>query len=309
MVTFSQPILLLGFNRPNETMKILNRIGLVKPTKLYFACDGPRLNNEEDNELCAEVRSIVNKVDWDCEINTLFRQDNLGCKKAISQAIDWFFKHEEKGIIIEDDCLVDISFFHYCDELLELYSNDDRIMCISGCNFVSNLIKIDSSYYFSNYPLIWGWATWKRAWKHYNVNLDYQSDNSLKVFLKNLKYLDFIDRLYWFQLFSKVKSNNIDTWDYQWVYAIWKNKGLTCIPNKNLVSNIGFSKESFNTKDVNSNLSNMDISGIELPLIKPDQFLANCSADNIHSNKILIRKYKTKYLFYLRLIIFSIFNK
>ena len=116
------------------------------------------------------VRSIIHDVDWDCDVKNLFHDKNLGCKNAVSDAISWFFSFVDKGIILEDDCLPDLSFFEYCKELLYRYELDDRIGIISGNNFI-NTSKMEFSYYFTNFPHIWGWATWKRTWDMYDLGI------------------------------------------------------------------------------------------------------------------------------------------
>ena len=156
-------VLFIIFNRPETTQRVFDAIRLAKPTRLYIAADGPRENKTGEKELCEQARKIAQNVDWDCEVKTLFQKENLGCGKAVSHAISWFFENEDMGIILEDDCLPHQSFFKYCEELLEKYKNNDRIGIISGNNFQKKR-KIGSfSYYFSDIVNIWGWATWARS--------------------------------------------------------------------------------------------------------------------------------------------------
>ena len=165
------PILFLVFNRPDVTQRVFDAIRQARPPKLYIAADGPRKNKVGEVERCALVQEIVSQVDWPCEVSKLIRQENLGCKIAISSAIDWFFSKEPEGIILEDDCLPHPDFFPYCDELLERYRNNERVGMISGDNFQNGIKRGDGDYYFSQFCHIWGWASWARAWKKYDANL------------------------------------------------------------------------------------------------------------------------------------------
>ena len=153
------PVLFLVFNRPDTTAQVFEAIRQAKPPRLYVASDGAREDKEGELEKVKQVREIVSQVDWNCEVKTLFRDKNLGCKIAVSSAIDWFFEQEEMGIILEDDCLPHPTFFRFCQELLERYRDDERIGMISGNNFQFGRKCTDYSYYFSMYSHIWGWAS------------------------------------------------------------------------------------------------------------------------------------------------------
>ena len=168
------PILFLLFNRPDETSVVFDVLKIIKPKFLYVACDGPRKNIEGDAENVDKTRKIIDQITWDCELKTLFRDSNLGCKIAVSEAINWFFENVEEGIILEDDCVPDITFFDYCSELLQFYRDDKRVMHISGLNFLSGPLDLQpsaESYHLSKYPAVWGWATWRRAWDLYDVDI------------------------------------------------------------------------------------------------------------------------------------------
>lgn len=245
---FNIPILFLIFNRPDETARVFEVIKQAQPKYLYVAADGARKDKDDETELCEQTRKIIEKVDWDCEVKTLFRKENLGCKKAVSSAITWFFENVEEGIILEDDCLPSMSFFPYCAELLEKYRHDTRIMHISGENPLNEEL-CSKSYYFSVIPHIWGWASWRRAWKLYNA--EFQGfDTFLKFNIIQNVFEEKEVQKYWNKTFSRVKNGNINTWDYQWTYALFVNNGLSINPTKNLVSNIGFgSTEATHTNE------------------------------------------------------------
>lgn len=232
------PILFLIFNRPDTTQLVFDEIKKQKPKYLYVAADGARTDKIDEERLCSETRAIIDQVDWDCEVKTLFRDKNLGCKVAVSSAINWFFDNVEEGIILEDDCLPAESFFRYCESMLEKYRNDNRIMHISGENPLEQGL-CSKSYYFSQIPHIWGWATWKRAWNKYNVNFE-AFDTFLKFNLIQNVFEQKEAQKYWNKVFNRVYNGEINTWDYQWTYALFVNNGLSINPNKNLISNIGF---------------------------------------------------------------------
>ncbi|HBZ35112.1 MAG TPA: hemolytic protein HlpA-like protein [Rikenellaceae bacterium] len=271
-------VLFLVFNRLDTTKQVFKAIRQAKPSQLYIAADGPRADHPGEDEKVQAVRDyVVSSIDWDCEVKTLFRDENLGCKRAISSAIDWFFSHVEEGIILEDDCIPDQSFFLFCQDLLEHYRDDERIMMISGDNFQFKREPTETSYYFSRYPHIWGWASWKRAWDLYDSEMtawpEIRENGYLKGILPDKRAVK-----YWKSVFDSVYNGSIDTWDYQWVFSCWINCGLSIIPNQNLISNIGFGQSSTHTKE-DSKFSNLPIGKMKFPLKHPKFVIWNVSAD------------------------------
>jgi len=262
------PILFLVFNRPSSTKKVFEEIKKAKPKRLYIAADGHRESFVGEFEKTLEVRKIVSQIDWKCEFKTLFRDENLGCKKAVSEAIDWFFDQEESGIILEDDCLPSQSFFWFCQDMLEKYKFDNRVGQISGTNILESF-DTESSYFFSNFGGIWGWATWKRAWNFYDVNMrDWSKISNEKYNLRKIigSYIDYKIRYRNFQL---TYEGHIDTWDYQWIFARLMNRMLIIIPRVNLVTNIGFSKDATHTNSENSRTSELKRFDIDRNYIHP----------------------------------------
>ena len=275
---FQTPILFLIFNRPDTTKLVFESIKRIKPAKLYIAADGARKHKVGEDLLCKETRIIIDLIDWECEIKTLFRNENLGCKIAVSSAIDWFFENEEQGIILEDDCLPNESFYIYCETLLNYYASNERIMHISGNNFQDGNVRGNGSYYFSNYNHIWGWATWKRAWKAYNVDLSFLTETETETLIEK-QFDTKKERLFWNNIFKKVINKTIGTWDYQWTYAVWKNNGLSILPNKNMIANIGFNNNGTHTSGVDIlGLSNMKTFSIS-KIIHPTEIEINKKAD------------------------------
>ncbi|AOC93297.1 hypothetical protein BB050_00141 [Flavobacterium anhuiense] len=263
------PVLFLIFNRPDVTELVFEQIKKQQPQKLYIAADGPRNDRFNEKELCNETRSIINKIDWDCEVKTLFRDENLGCKYAVSSAINWFFDNEEEGIILEDDCLPSDDFFVFCDTMLEKYRFDTRIRHIGGSNLQMGQKHGKDSYYFSNLTHVWGWASWRRAWNDYDVELsrykDIDAENSFKLIFSDPIVVDS-----WKSIFDKMLRSEIDTWDYQWTITNFFNNSLSIIPNVNLISNIGFgvnATHTINADDCFSNLKTEKLDDITHPII------------------------------------------
>lgn len=261
-------VLFIVFNRPDTTGRVFEQIRAAQPSRLYIAADGPRVQKAGENILCEQTRAVAAKVDWPCEVKTLFREDNLGCKNAVSSAIDWFFDNEEEGIILEDDCLPNPDFFRFCDAMLDKYRDNSRIRHIGGANLQHGKKWGDASYYYSNMTHVWGWAGWRRVWKDYDKNLSFYHPDDARTKLQAI----FNDRFAvdtWIEIFTKVKAGEIDTWDYQLGYLNFYNNGLSVIPNVNLISNIGFGANSTHTSDVdnpNANIPLQELGEITHPL-------------------------------------------
>jgi hypothetical protein len=270
------PVLLLLFNRPEHTKLIFKEVRKAQPEKLYIAIDGPRKNNQDDLLKTAEVKNfILNNIDWNCKVETLFRESNLGCKIAVSEAITWFFNHESKGIILEDDCLPLNSFFSFCDELLSKYEFDERIRHISGVNFLNPNIQIENSYYFSKFTHVWGWASWKRVWNDYSKDILQEYDlDSFEQFY-NIYQDKKISEAIITEL-KRVQSENLNTWDYQYLFLNFINNGLTIIPKHSLVKNIGF---DFNSTHTQTNPYKIrDLENINI-ILHPSTYIPNLNYD------------------------------
>jgi len=228
-------------------MQTFQVIRQVRPRYLYIASDGARKERKGEGEKVTAVREYISThIDWDCEVKTLFREKNLGCGKAVAEAITWFFNQTEQGIILEDDCLPSLSFFPYCEELLEYYKNDTRVFSIAGYNKQGTWNPDRYDYFFSNISAIWGWASYKRAWNYYDIDM-----SDIEQFMHYNKYEDLFGRkignLRQNTIYKSIKIDRIDTWDYQWNYTANKNNALTVIPSKNLIRNIGFGEDATHT--------------------------------------------------------------
>jgi len=292
--TLSKPVLFIVYNRLDNTKLVFNSIKNAQPPRLYIASDGPKLTKLNDNVKVENVRNyLLSNIDWDCKVITLFRNNNLGCGLAVSGAINWFFEHEEDGIILEDDCLPNSSFYKFCEILLDKYKYTETIKHICGNNFqLKNSNKY--SYYFSIYTHVWGWATWKRAWKSYDFKMhEYLNFRNTPTFISKVP-ITMLDSVYY---------GSVDTWDVQWFFTNIKENGLSIIPNFNLIKNIGFSIDATHTHTSPAYMKNLKYGEIQFPLNHPEIISANGDFDNYTFNHIFNKNnLKTT-------IIFKIFNK
>ncbi len=287
-------VLFLIFNRPDTTKQVFEAIRKAKPPRLYVAADGPRTDKSGEAEKCEKVRRIATQVDWDCEVKTLFREKNLGCKVAVSSGINWFFEHVEEGIVLEDDTLPDHSFFGFCHELLEKYRDDERIGMVSGNNFQSGRKRTTYSYHFSRYGMIWGWASWRRAWEKYCVNMKLWPEIRDGEWLQDILG-DKNAANYWARIFENVYQKKIDTWDYQWAFTRFVNNYLILRPNENIVANIGFGEDSTHTEGV-GRPEYIKTEPMKFPLLHPPYVIPDSVADNFIQSQILSPKPSSKSL-------------
>jgi hypothetical protein len=287
MFQLNTPVAFLIFNRPETTQQVFNVIRQAKPPKLLVVADGPRADRPGEDKKCLAVREIVEQVDWDCKVYKNYSDINLGCKLRVSGGLDWIFQQVEEAIILEDDCLPHLTFFQFCEELLDYYRNDKRVMAISGNNFQFGHTRTTESYYFSRYNHCWGWASWQRAWQYYDLDIKCWPSVCDRKWLDNL----LIDKNvihYWTKIFQSVYENQIDTWDYQWTFACWLQNGLSILPETNLVSNIGFSDQGSHTTE-HSRFSAIPTMPIKFPLSHPPHMMRSSNADTF-TEKILFSK-------------------
>ena len=278
--TLKTPVLFILYNRLEVSKKSFESIRNVRPHKLYIACDGYKRDKVGDKEKVEAVRQwILGAVDWDCQVKTRFAEENQGCKYGPANAINWIFQNEEEAIILEDDIVADTSFFWYCQELLERYRDDTRIMIIGGHKKVWDF-PIENDYFFTAFGMIWGWATWKRAWSYFDIDmknwLQYKKDNLLaNVYGKDASiYLtENIDRVY---------SGRLDAWDFPWMLSIAANSGLGILPKYNLIQNIGYGEDSTHTSGKEPDLHK---SFLDLPLKPVENVVRNWNYDRIHAKK------------------------
>ncbi|EQA36992.1 hypothetical protein LEP1GSC047_2662 [Leptospira inadai serovar Lyme str. 10] len=259
------PILLLIFNRPDSARKVVEAIGEYKPERIYIAADGPREDRSEE-KVCHETREIVeSNITWKCEVARLYREGNLGCKRAVTGAIDWFFENEVEGIILEDDCIPTLDFFRFCEEGIEKYRNEEKVMHIAGTNFVPVSSDCNMDAYFSRYPHVWGWATWRNSWSCYLRDDTVWKKEGLSPWNGSPRKV----REFWNHIFEKTYSNKIDTWDFQWVYTINYRKGMALNSSVNLIKNIGFGEDATHTRSTDDDRSDMKVGNLSESLTFP----------------------------------------
>ena len=265
------PVLLLVYKRPETTQRVFDAIRAVKPKILFVGADGPKDGRPDDLPRIAAVRQIVQNVDWDCQTHFLFQDRNVGSKVAETTAITRFFEQVEEGIILEEDCLPDVSFFAYCAELLERYRHDSRVMHISGSNFMFGRKVGDASYYFSQFPICWGWASWRRAWQLHDSEMNSYPAFAAQKQIDNL-IADRHIRSQYLKFFG-LNYKNGDAWDYPWIYTIVSNRGLCILPNVNLVTNIGFGADATTCANANSIVA--DVRSGSIAKLTHPRFLVN----------------------------------
>jgi hypothetical protein len=233
------PVSYIVFNRPRHTRETFAAIRAYRPSQLFIIADGPREHRPADIEHCREVRRIVSEIDWPCEVHRNFSDRNLGCGRRVSRGLDWVFSLMDRAIVLEDDCLSSLEFFSFCGALLERYRDCKSVWVISGNSYQPEFKRGDGSYYFSNCPDIWGWATWRRVWRHYQHDMPFRvawqkSARWIEAFTTRSEQAHFRD------VFRRALSGMVDTWDYQGVGCVLPGGGLAATPNANLVKNIGF---------------------------------------------------------------------
>ncbi|MTJ83754.1 MAG: glycosyltransferase family 2 protein [Telmatospirillum sp.] len=247
------PVVLIVFSRPAETRRVFEAVRAARPERLLIIADAPRPDRAGEAERCAEVRRLVEAVDWPCAVERTYADVNMGCGRRIASGLAWAFERVEEAIVLEDDCLPDPSFFPFCAEMLDRYRDDPQVMLVSGDNFHGGRRFGGADYFFSRYHHIWGWATWRRAWARYDFALSSWPRRRDSGWLASVTP----DRLiqdYWRERFDAVHRGDIDTWDYQWLYSAWEADGLCIVPNVNLIANIGFGPGATHTVDVNPRL-------------------------------------------------------
>lgn len=244
-IGFDIPVAFCFFNREDKAMAVFSKIKEVRPQKLYLISDGPRDCRDGEDKIVNEVRdAVLGAIDWECEVKTNFAEKNMGCGDRISSGLSWVFDNEEQAIILEDDCVPDVTFFEYCRQMLDYYKDDERIMSIGGSS--SDLYDAkEGDYCFTKTPFIWGWATWRRAWNKYDYKLkDWPELKKSKFFKKHFPGKSY---LFYTSEFQALYNHKFDTWDYQLMYATIKNNMLNISPKRSYISNIGFDGESTHT--------------------------------------------------------------
>ncbi len=271
------PIALVIFNRPESVRRSFARIRAAQPSKLFVISDAARPDCEGEEELVAQSREIAQQVDWPCQVRKIYATENLGCDRRIASGITEAFDEVDRLIVIEDDCVADSSFFGYCQELLQKYQHDQRVMAVSGNNFQQGIRRTESSYYFSKYPHCWGWATWRRAWQHFDLQMtgwpQFRDQGHLASVCSSKAEVE-----YWIKMLDRVYNGQVKSWAYPWTLACWMQHGLTALPEVNLVSNIGFGITATHTNDRQQETADLQVESLG-EIVHPQWVFRHVEAD------------------------------
>lgn len=271
------PVALFLFKRPAETARVFAEIARAKPPVLLLIADAHRPDRAGEAALCAETRAVVARVDWPCMVLRNYAEENLGCRRRLHSGLDWVFAQYEEAILLEDDCLPHPDFFGFCEAMLMRYRDDERIGHIGGCNLQLGRRWGGASYYYSRYPHVWGWASWRRSWALYDVELrrwpELRATGWLRNWLGNIEL-----QSSWTRIFDDVYEGKVDTWDYQWTFACWMQRALSVVPMTNLISNIGHGAGATHTLSA-SPYDALPLQALGQPLVHPPKMLRNDAAD------------------------------
>lgn len=297
-------VAMVVFNRFDTAKKVFEQVRKVKPKKLFIIADGPRKNVKGETEKCDKVRKIFDNIDWECEVYKNFSEENLGCSKRPYTGFTWVFEHVEEAIILEDDCLPNISFFKYCDELLEKYRYDSRIMLISGTNQLGKWQRDDYSYHFSNFGGIWGWASWRRAWNYFDIDIKLWNNKTVKEMLKfKLTKNQYLTRKHVYDFLCN-NSENTSAWDFQWGFARIIQSGVAISPSKNLITNIGHGEDATHTTSASSPVAGLEQYELEFPLKHPEFVIIDEEYD-----KKMYKKLNGGYISFLKTLLKGLLEK
>ena len=299
------PVFFHVWNRIDVVKRVFKQIKKAKPSKLYLSSDGPR--NITDHKKIIRIRKyIINNVNWKCKIIKIYNKKNFGAKFAITKNLNKTFKIEEKLIVLDHDCLVDISFFRFCDELLEYYKYSNRIKIISGNYNCKNLIKNNFSYYFGYHPVMFGWAGWRRSWNEYDIKMKKFKPIITLIWLLFFFKLNIVKAIYFYNKFKLTKNNKINTWDYQLLFTIWMNNGLFIRPMVNISKHIGWGKQATHGTGTDD-LADIKIGRLNFPLKHPKKISVNHKADQIEYLRIRKLYFFPNLIFLLKKLVKKIF--
>ncbi len=278
--------MLLVFNRPDVTRRMLDALRPARPTRIFVVADGPRASVPGDAAACAEVRALIGRaIDWPADVQRDFADENLGLRRRVASGLDWAFRHVEEAIVLEDDCVPSPSFFPFCAELLARFRDEPRVGVITGDNFQQQPFACDASYYFSKYPHCWGWATWRRAWSLFDDSMAQWPELRDRGWLGEL-FSEPVHAAYWRNIFDLTHRRKISSWAYVWTFVCWSRGFVTATPARNLVVNIGFGSDGTHTKS--ETLAGVDgsLADVDFPLRHPADIEINSAADRYVQNAV-----------------------
>lgn len=273
---FDTPVAYFIYNRPQQTEQSFKRIAEIEPRTLLLIADGPR--GESERQRCDDTRAVLRHIDWECDIHINFSDYNIGCRQRVASGLDWVFQRVEAAIILEDDCVPDATFFAFCEQLLSRYRSERRVSMIAGDNFQFGRRRTAHSYYFSLIPHIWGWATWRRSWRYFDLDMKAWPKLRRTSWLRDTVTPQPVVAFYR-DMFDRAHAGEVDTWDIQWVFANFVQGGLTILPQTNLVTNIGFGTDATHTRSPTAREANMRTAAMQFPLQHPPTIQRNVEAD------------------------------
>ncbi len=271
------PVALFVWNRPDATREVFEQIRRARPRQLLLVADAPREGHAEDAARCRAVHAIVAGVDWPCEVARHVAPVHLGCRKRMASGLDWVFGAVPEAIVLEDDCVPSPSFFRFCAELLARYRDEPAVMTVAGSTLLTASAADDRSYYFSRYNPTWGWATWRRAWRHYDVSVARWREIDQRAFLRGV-FPNLAFERAWRRTFDAAHRDDFDTWDHQWTFQVWAQGGVAAIPVRNLIRNVGFGPDATHTK-VDIGFGRRPLQDLEFPLAHPDAIAVDPSRE------------------------------
>ena len=280
-------VVLVIYHRPDLTARVFERIRDAKPPRLFLVADGPK--DDADAVKCRQAREAVAEVDWPCETLRDYCDENIGSRRRVSSGLDWVFSLVDEAIILEDDCLPHPAFFRFCEELLDHYRGDRRIGHIAGSDLRPNPNPLPYSYYFSRYPSVWGWATWRRAWSEFDVDRETLDE----VERERRHFAMFATRKearYFMRSWKDILAQEVDAWDGQWLFCRRLHNTLCINPNGNLVTNIGFRHDATHTKDTQHPFAEVCLQGMEFPLRHPPNIVCNEQVDRERARAEFLRR-------------------
>ena len=276
------PVVFIIFNRPETTAQVFAEIAKAQPRQLLVVADGARAERAGEAELCQRARAVVERVDWECEVVKNYAEENMGCRRRVASGLGWAFEQVEQAIILEDDCLPHPTFFRFCEEMLEKYREDERVMTVCGDNYLFGRKRMPHSYFFHRIPGGWGWATWRRAWRHYDIEMKLWPTLRTTSWLKDILG-DARAVKYWRSIFDRTfaEGDEAGTWDYQWVFSLWAQRGLAATASTNLITNMGWGSDATHTHDDDSVLARIPTGAMNFPLRHPPYVSPDREADRL----------------------------
>lgn len=269
-MSFKTPVVIIIYNRPDLAKQVFEVIRHLEPTELFIVADGPK--DKYDWKFCQEARRVVSQCDWSVKVYKNYLDTNIESSDRVITGLDWVFDQVEQAIILEDDCVPHPTFFRYCEELLDYYKNDEHVMYIAGSN-LGQTISSPYSYAFTHWAMYWGWATWARAWKKYNHDLNTWQKHTDKL----MKYVSPSNQTIFNIITGEVHVDR-SAWDVPWNTDVWLNDSVGIVPIKNLVKNIGFDRKAYNFTNPDSQFAMLPTKAIEFPLRHPESKEATASA-------------------------------